>query len=119
MATLTTKFNVGDEVFILKAGAELEEADCGGIDLLESILSGIRKLRIKNIILDKDGVKYNISEDDLDLYQEFQLFASEKEVVFKIIADLKNHLETNLKQTNDLIKDLEKDYEGCREKISK
>ena len=118
MATLTTKFNIGDEVFVLSAGAEMDEAEYGGIELLESILSGVKRLRVVEIILDNSGIKYSATDswNETKLYQESQLFTSEKEVVFKAINGLKQHLEANLNRTINLIKDLEKDYEGFREK---
>ena len=121
MATLTTRFNVGEKVFILAAAAELNEADEGVTELLKNILSGVGTFDIKNIILDKNGIWYSGIDKwgDNKRYQESQLFVSEKEVVSKIVTDLKNHLVENLETTKDLIKVLEENYDDIRQECLK
>jgi len=120
MANISTKFNVGDEVFIINQKADLNEADGDGVDLLKSILSGVIKLKIENIILDNNGIRYSGTDiwGETKHYQESQLFVSEKEVVNKLVIDLKNHLIANLETTEDLIEDLEENYDEIRQECS-
>ena len=121
MANIATKFNVGDEVFIIDQEIDLNEIDYGGSDLLKNILSGVRKLKIQNIILDNNGIKYSGTDrwSETKLYDESQLFVSEKEVVNKLVTDLKNHLITNLSIIEDLIQNLEENYDELRQECSK
>ena len=109
MASLNTKFNVGNTAFIIHDNAELDEADYGDEELFDSIYSGIRSIMIESIIFDKDGIKY--CSEDGGIYPEDELFGTIKEAFTKVITDLKNHLEENLERTVSLIKDAEENFD--------
>ncbi len=109
MASLNTKFNVGNTVFVIHDKAELDEADYGDEELFDSIYSGIREIAIESIILDKDGIKY--CSEAGGIYPEDELFGTVKEAFIKAITDLKTHLEENLERTVSLIKDAEENFD--------
>ena len=105
MASLNTKFNVGNTAFVIRDRAELDEADYRDEELFDSIYSGIREIMIESITFDKDGIKY--CSEAGGIYPEDELFGTMREAFTKAITDLKNHLEENLENTVSLIKDAE------------
>ena len=120
MATINTKFNIGETAYFIEVDNDLYDADEDGIDLFNSILNNIRCFKITEIrfakdINNKDGIKYE--SDGNRIYYEHQLFKTEKQAYDSAISKLYDHLKNNLKNAENLMKESKDNFEKFKKEL--
>ena len=105
MTTFTSKFNVGDKAFYVIYEVSLEDAF--DADLYSAVKRGISSSTIKRILIDKNGLRYEL--DNEEIKRESALFSTEAEALLKSLSSFRDNLKEALKRAEDLIQDYKKD----------